>query len=60
LLALEAYLVNAGLDACLAVAKTPGQWITLTQVFSVDELKPYLKTMPAKARGRMLESALGL
>jgi hypothetical protein len=59
-MALEAYLVNAGLDACLEVTKTPSQWITLTQVFSADELQPYLKTMPSKARGRMLELGMGL
>jgi hypothetical protein len=59
-MALEAYLVSAGFDACVAAAKTPSQWITLTQVFSGEELKPYLKTMPGKARGRMLESVLGL
>jgi hypothetical protein len=59
-MALEAYLTNAGFDACIEKAKTATQWITLTQVFSADELKPYLKTMPAKARGRLLESALGL
>lgn len=59
-MALEAYLVNAGLDACLEVAKTPNQWITLTQVFSADDLLPYVKTMPSQARGRMLEIGMGL
>lgn len=59
-LALEAYLANAGLDACIEVVKTPSQWVALTQVFSGDELAPYLKIMPKKAKGRMLELGLGL
>jgi hypothetical protein len=59
-LMLEAYLGGAGLEACVAVAKTPDEWITLTQVFSSDELAPYLKTMPGKARGRVLEIGMGL
>jgi hypothetical protein len=58
--ALEAYLVGAGLDACLAVTSTPSQWVTLTQIFSSAELEPYIKAMPAKARGRMLELSMGI
>jgi hypothetical protein len=59
-LMLEGYLASAGLEACATVAKTPDEWITLTQVFSSDELAPYLKTMPSKARGRMLELGMGM
>jgi hypothetical protein len=58
--ALEAYFVNAGLEACAASAKTPNQWVTLTRVFSCEEMKPYLQTMPGKARGKVLEAGLGL
>jgi hypothetical protein len=59
-LMLEGYLASAGLEACAAVAKTPDEWITLTQVFSSDALAGYLKTMPSKARGRMLELGMGM
>lgn len=59
-MALYAFLVDAGVDACAASAESPAQWMKLTEIFSADELKPYLKVMPSQARGRALESVLGL
>jgi hypothetical protein len=59
-MALYAFLVNAGVDACAESAKSPEHWMKLTEIFSADELKPYLKMMPSQARGRTLESVLGL
>jgi hypothetical protein len=59
-MALYAYLVTAGIDACAESAKSPEQWMKLTEIFGADELNPYLKVMPSQARGRALESVLGL
>lgn len=59
-MAVHAQLLNAGVDACAGAASSPAQWMKLTEVFAPDELKPYLKLMPAKAKGRVLELGLGL
>jgi hypothetical protein len=59
-LAMYTYLLNAGVEACAEVASTPSQWMPIAQIFSSDELQPYLKEMPAKARGRVLEAGMGL
>jgi hypothetical protein len=59
-IALRAYLVNQGLAACAKEATSSEEWILLTQIFSEAEIHPYLSIMPRKARGRVLESQLGL
>jgi hypothetical protein len=59
-MALYAFLVNVGVDACAESAKSLAHWMKLTEIFSADELNPYLKLMPSQARGRVLESGLGL
>lgn len=59
-LAAKAYMVNEGVDACVQLAKTPAQWARITDVFSGDELTPYLHLMPGSAKGVVLESVLGL
>lgn len=59
-MALYAFLLTAGIEACAESVKSPKHWMKLTEVFSADELKPYLKLMPSPARGRVLESGLGL
>ena len=59
-MALHAYLLDAGVGACAQAASTPTQWMKLLDVFSGEELKPYLKVMPNKVRGRLLENGLGL
>mgnify|MGYP003407596776 FL=1 len=60
ILALHSYFLNAGVEECAKAATKPSHWMTLTEIFSGDELQPYLKEMPGKARGRVLESGLGL
>jgi hypothetical protein len=59
-MALNAYLFNAGMEACVRVAGGSAQWVKLTLVFPVDELKPYLKIMPKAAKGLVLEQSLGM
>ena len=57
---LRAYLTEAGVDECAKAVSRPNQWLMLTTVFSTDELKPYLGIMPKAAKGRVLESVMGL
>ena len=59
-LALNAYFLNAGVDACAEAVRSPRHWQTLAHVFSAEELKPYLAEMPREARGLVLEDGLGL
>jgi hypothetical protein len=59
-LALNAYFLNAGVEACAAAVRSPRHWMTLAHVFSAQELKPYLAEMPLDAKGRVLEDGLGL
>ena len=59
-LAMYTYLLSAGVEACAEVASTPSQWMVIAQIFSSDELKPYRHAMPKQARGKVLESSLGL
>ena len=59
-MAVHSKILNAGVEACAGVASSPAQWMKLTEVFTPDELKPYLKVMPSKAKGRLLELGLGL
>jgi hypothetical protein len=59
-LALHAYLLNAGVEACAKAATSASQWMAVIGVFSTEELEPFRKEMPAKAKGKMLEFNLGL
>ena len=59
-LALNAYFLNAGVEACAEAVRSPRHWQTLAHVFSAEELKPYLAEMPREARGLVLEDGLGL
>jgi hypothetical protein len=59
-LALYTYLQRAGVEACVEAASTPSQWMSIAQIFSCEDLQPYLKDMPKQARGKVLESGLGL
>lgn len=59
-MALHAYLLDAGVEACAQAASSPTQWMKLLDVFSGEELQPYLKVMPNKVRGRLLENGMGL
>jgi hypothetical protein len=59
-LAMYTYLQSAGVESCAQVASTPSQWMAMAQIFSSDELKPYLQVMPKQARGKVLETSLGL
>lgn len=56
---LYAYLRTAGIEACIQAAALE-HWSKLMDVFQKDDFKPYLKTMPSKARGIFLESEIGL
>jgi hypothetical protein len=57
--ALRAYVVTAGMEACMAAA-APEHWERLIDVFPKDAFKPYIKTLPGRARGLLLEAELGL
>lgn len=57
---LRAILVDAGLEACIEVAKTPRAWLKLTEAFPRDQIEPYIKDMPREAKGRLLEQDLGM
>jgi hypothetical protein len=59
-MSLKAYLMLAGVEACVKAATSPQHWKTLEIVFSSDELTPYLSQMPQSARGRLLENVMGL
>jgi hypothetical protein len=54
------YLSNHGAQACVNAVTSPEQWDKLITVFGSDEMQPYLKMMPKSAKGRVLESSLGL
>jgi hypothetical protein len=56
---LYAYLRTAGIEACMQAAASE-HWVKLMDVFPKAEFRPYLKTMPNKARGLFLEDEIGL
>jgi hypothetical protein len=58
-IALSAYLRTAGIGACIQAAAQE-HWVKLMDVFPKDDFKPYLKTLPNKARGLLLEDGMGL
>lgn len=57
--ALYAYLRTVGVEACVQAAASE-HWVKLMDVFPKAEFKPYLKTMPNKAKGLFLEDEIGL
>lgn len=59
-LALSVYLVDQGIDACANAVTVPNQWLSITRIFSPEEVMPYLPAMPALAKGKFLESEMGL
>lgn len=59
ILALRAYLVTAGLEVCMQVAASE-HWDRLMNVFGKEAFQPYIKTLPHKARGLLLEDGMGL
>ena len=59
-LALRAYLHEAGIEACVASAKTVKHWNELRTVFGTEELKPYLNDAPLEARGKLFTQDLGV
>lgn len=59
-LSLRGYLINAGAEACAAVAKTPAQWEYLVDALGPDAMKPYVGEMTHKARGTVFTSELGV
>ena len=59
-LSLRGYLINAGAEACAAVAKTPAQWEYLVDALGPDAMKPYAQKMTLKALGTVFGSELGI
>ena len=59
-LVLSAYLFGQGIDACAKAASLATHWLTITQTFPPEEVMPYLPAMPALAKGKFLESEMGL
>jgi hypothetical protein len=59
-MALSAYLLNEGIEACSNAASLARHWVTITQTFPAEQVMPYLPKMPAQAKGKFLESELGL
>jgi hypothetical protein len=58
--ALKAYIEHAGIEACVAVAKSVTQWQGIANLFETDVIRPYLKQSPSAFRGKLLENALGM
>ena len=56
----HSYLTLQGVDACAKVATTDEHWKTLATVFSSSELQPYMRQIPSKIKGQLLEQGLGL
>jgi hypothetical protein len=59
-LSLRGYLINAGAEACAAVAKTPAQWEYLVDVLGTEAMKPYAEKMTLKALGTVFGAELGI
>jgi hypothetical protein len=59
-MALYAFLVGQGIAACAKEATSSEEWLLLTEMFSDEEIAPYLPIMPGKAKGRVLSSSMGL
>jgi hypothetical protein len=59
-LSLRGYLINAGAEACAAVAKTPAQWEYLVDALGPESMKPYVAQMPHTARGTVFTFELGV
>lgn len=59
-MALRGILVGAGLEACVQAISAPKQWLKLAEIFPRSEFKPYMKTMPSKEKGILLEQEMGL
>jgi hypothetical protein len=54
------HLVKMGVEACVDAASSLEHWKWIVKIFSIDQLRPYLKVMPRQARGLVLESGIGL
>jgi hypothetical protein len=59
-MALYAFLVDKGVAACAKEATSPEEWVMIVEIFSERDVEPYLSIMPREAKGRALESQLGL
>lgn len=59
-LSLRGYLINAGAEACAAVAKTPAQWEYLVDALGTEAMRPYAEKMTLKALGTVFASELGI
>lgn len=57
---IHSYLVMQGVDACAKVATTEEHWKTLATVFTSSDLLPYMRQIPGKIKGQLLEQGLGL
>ncbi len=58
--ALQEYLKNEGIEACVERVKTPAQWRMLGSVFGGAQLHPYLDRTPREIRGEILSDSLGI
>lgn len=59
-LALRAYVYEAGVEACVREAKTTAHWVTLRTVFGTEVMKPYLKDAPLPAQAKLFTNDLGV
>jgi hypothetical protein len=59
-MALRGILVGAGIEACVQAISAPKQWLKLAEIFPPSQFAPYMKTMPSKAKGMLLEQEMGL
>jgi hypothetical protein len=59
-MALRGILVCAGIEACVQAISAPKQWLKLAELFPRSAFDPYMKTMPTKAKGLLLEQEMGL
>jgi hypothetical protein len=59
-LSLRGYLINAGAEACAAVAKTPAQWEYLVDALGTEAMRPHAEKMTLKALGTVFGAELGI
>lgn len=56
----RAWLVNAGVETCVAMAKTPREMHLLVTVLGDEAMRPYVDRIPLATRGQMFTRELGV
>lgn len=56
----RAWLVNAGVETCVAMAKTPREMHLLVTVLGDEAMRPYVDRIPLATRGQMFTREMGV